>query len=215
LLGNVHAEVRKDKGSSREGRWDALKSPAGWLCAAIWFCILASNYGVMFWLPTIVKGMSGLSSTQTGFIVALPNAASALGLLLNARHSDKTGERFLHIAVPAVIGGFGLIAAYLLGPGLPGLAMLVLGGACTGCTVAAFWAIPTRILSPGAMAMGVVMINMLGSFAGAVIPPSMGFLKEHFGSFLLPTLLLTGIGVLNALLCLVARQQARGEAQRG
>ena len=215
LLDNVHAEVRKTTASSREGRWDALKSPAGWLCAAIWFCILASNYGVMFWLPTIVKGMSGLTATQTGFIVALPNAASALGLLLNARHSDRTGERFLHIAVPALIGGFGLIAAYLLGPGLPGLAMLVLGGACTGCTVAAFWAIPTRILSPGAMAMGVVMINMLGSFAGAVIPPAMGFLKEHYGSFLLPTLLLTGIGVLCALLCLAARRQAGPEGGQG
>ena len=149
--------------------------------------------------------MSGLTATETGFIVALPNAASAVGLLLNARHSDRTGERLLHIAVPALVGGFGLLAAYLLGPGLPGLAMLVLGGACTGCTVAAFWAIPTRVLEPRAMAMGVVMINMLGSFAGAIVPPAMGFLKQTTGSFLPPTLLLTGIGVACALLCLATR----------
>lgn len=205
LGANVHAEVRKEAGSSREGRWEALTSPAGWLCALIWFCILASNYGVMFWLPTIVKGMTGLTATQTGLIVALPNAASALGLLLNARHSDRTGERFLHVAVPALVGGFGLLAAYLLGPGLLGLAMLVLGGACTGCTVAAFWAVPTRLLPPRALAMGVVMINMLGSFAGAAIPPAMGFLKQTSGSFLPPTILLTGIGVTCAVLCLITR----------
>lgn len=205
LTDNVHAEERRRPELPREGRWDALRSPAGWLCSLIWFCILASNYGVMFWLPTIVKGMSGLTATETGFIVALPNAASAVGLLLNARHSDRTGERLLHIAVPALVGGFGLLAAYLLGPGLPGLAMLVLGGACTGCTVAAFWAIPTRVLEPRAMAMGVVMINMLGSFAGAIVPPAMGFLKQTTGSFLPPTLLLTGIGVACALLCLATR----------
>jgi ACS family tartrate transporter-like MFS transporter len=62
LTANVHAEVRKTE--DRTGRWDALKSPSGWLCAGIWFCILASNYGIMFWLPTIVKGMTGLTATQ-------------------------------------------------------------------------------------------------------------------------------------------------------
>lgn len=211
LAANVHAESRTAPGASREGRWDALKSADGWLCSLIWFCILASNYGIMFWLPTIVKGMSGLTATQTGFIVALPNLASAIGLLLNARHSDKTGERFLHIAIPAMVGGLGLLAAYLLGAGLPGLAMLVLGGACTGCTVAAFWAIPTKMLSPQSMAMGVVMINMLGSFAGATVPPLMGFLRESTGSFLPPTLLLTGIAVVNVILCLVTRARMRGK----
>lgn len=212
LKANVHAEVRKEKGSDLTGRWDALKTADGWLCSLIWFCILASNYGVMFWLPTIVKGMSGLTATETGLIVALPNAAAAVGLLLNARHSDKTGERFMHIAVPGLVGGFGLLGAYALGPSLPGLAMLVLGGACTGCTVAAFWAIPTRILKPESLAMGIVMINMLGSFAGAIIPPAMGALKQSIGSFLPPTLLITGIACLLALLCLITRSQMRRQA---
>ncbi len=210
LSANVHAAAKPVSGGGK-GRWDALKSGSGWLCAAIWFCILASNYGIMFWLPTIVKGMSGLTSTQTGFIVALPHLASAIGLLLNARHSDKTQERVLHIAVPAVIGGGGLLAAYLLGAGWPGLAMLIIGAGCTGCTVAAFWAIPTKLLSPQAMAMGIVMINMLGSFAGLVVPPAMGWLKQTSGSYLPPTLLLAGVALLNAALCLAARRQMARE----
>jgi len=212
LSANTRGAADPRAEGSREGRWDALKSPVGWTCAMIWFCILASNYGVMFWLPPIVKGMSGLTATETGLIVALPNAAAAVGLLLNARHSDKTGERFLHIAVPGLVGGFGLLGAYALGPSLPGLAMLVLGGACTGCTVAAFWAIPTRILKPESLAMGIVMINMLGSFAGAIIPPAMGALKQSTGSFLPPTLLITGIACLLALLCLITRSQLRRQA---
>ncbi len=209
IAANVRGATKPKPSEDRSIRWLALRSPVGWTCAAIWFCILASNYGVMFWLPTIVKGMSGLTATQTGLIVALPNAASAIGLLLNARHSDKTGERVLHVAIPALVGGAGLLTAYLLGPGLPGLLMLIIGGACTGCTVAAFWAIPTRLIPPGALAMGIVMINMLGSFAGATVPPAMGALKEASGSFLPPTLLLFGIAVVNASLCLIARKQLR------
>lgn len=206
MRAHVRGAVRPARGEVSEGRWSALKSPVGWICAAIWFCILASNYGVMFWLPTIVKGLSGLSATQTGLVVALPNAAAAVGLVLNARHSDRTQERVLHVAIPALAGGGGLLAAYLLGPGLPGLAMLVLGGACTGCTVAAFWAIPTKLLDPRGLAMGIVLINMLGSFAGATVPPVMGWLRETSGSFLPPTLLLFAIAVTCATLCLVARR---------
>lgn len=197
-----------DKHSTRE-RWAVLRSPLGWLCAAIWFCILASNYGIMFWLPQVVKSLSGLTSAQTGLIVALPWAASAIGLILNARHSDRTGERYFHVAVPALVGGCGLLAANLFGAGLPGLVALVIGGACTGCTVAAFWAIPTRLLRPGSMAMGIVVINMTGSLAGASIPPLMGWLREETGSFTPPTLLLFGIAVLCAALTLVARRTAQ------
>jgi MFS family permease len=210
LQAHVSGATNPKEQAGREGRWDALKSPVGWICALIWYCILASNYGVMFWLPQIVKGLSGLSATATGLIVALPNAASAVALVLNARHSDRTQERIFHIAVPALAGGCGLLAAFLLGPGLPGLLMLIVGGACTGCTVAAFWAIPTRLLPPRALAMGIVMINMFGSFAGATVPPAMGLLKERSGgSFLPPTLLLFGVAVLCAGLCLLARAPMR------
>lgn len=196
------------------GRWDALRSPLGWVCALIWFCILASNYGVMFWLPQIVQGMAGLSPQEVGWVVALPATGSALGLYLNARHSDRTQERHLHIALPALVGGCGLLAAYLIGPGLAGLVALVIGGACTGCTVAAFWAIPTKVIPPAALAMGIVMINVVGSFAGATVPTAMGLLTEASGSYLPATLLIFGFAVACAALCLLARALEKPRAGR-
>ena len=214
LAANVNGAKRESGGDRDGGRWDMLSTPVGWTCAAIWFCILASNYGVMFWLPQVVKGMTGLTATETGIVVALPWAASALGLLLNARHSDRTGERYLHVALPALAGGCGLLIAFLAGPGLLGLAALTIGGACTGCTVAAFWAIPIRLLKPAALAMGIVVINMCGSLAGATVPALMGVLAQWSGSFLPPTLLLFGIAAACAGLCLVARSADRtGRAQ--
>lgn len=201
------AAAPSDQGAGGK-RWGALQQPVSWLCAAIWYCILAANYGIMFWLPQVVKSLSGLSATQTGMIVALPWAASGIGLILNARHSDLTGERYLHVAIPALIGGVGLVAANLFGAGLPGLLALIVGGACTGCTVAAFWAIPTRLLAPGSLAMGIVVINMTGSLAGASVPPLMGWLRESTGTFLAPTLILFAIAVSCAALTLTARRMA-------
>ena len=206
ILDNVKG-AEKPTPSSCAGRWDAIRSPIGWTCAGIWFCILASNYGIMFWLPQIVQGMAGLTPQQTGFVVAAPWAASAIGLYMNARHSDRTQERFFHVGVPALVGGSGLFAAYLLGPGVPGLAALIIGGACTGCTVAAFWAIPTKLLPPASLAMGIVMINIVGSLAGATVPALMGYLAQTTDSYLPSTVLLFGISTTCFALCLFARGQ--------
>jgi ACS family tartrate transporter-like MFS transporter len=54
---------------------------------------------------------------------------------------------------------------------------------------------------------------MVGSLAGASVPPLMGFLRETTGSFLWPTLLLTGIACICATLSLIARRQATGSMQ--
>jgi ACS family tartrate transporter-like MFS transporter len=209
LAANVKGPVKPVTEADRAARWAILKSPMGWTCALIWYCILASNYGMIYWLPTIVSGLSGLSATQTGLVIALPNIASAIGLVLNARHSDKTGERPFHVAVPALVGGCGLLGAYFLGAGLPGLLLLIVGAGCTGCTVAAFWAIPMKVIPPQSLAMGVVMINMFGSFAGATVPYAMGWLAETTGSYLAPTLLILAIAVTCASLCVVVRRQLR------
>jgi ACS family tartrate transporter-like MFS transporter len=209
LAENVKGPVKAVTKEDRAARWAILKSPMGWTCALIWYCILASNYGMIYWLPTIVSGLSGLSAIQTGLVIALPNIASAIGLVLNARHSDRTGERPFHVAIPALVGGVGLLGAYALGAGLPGLLLLIVGAGCTGCTVAAFWAIPMKVLPPQSLAMGVVMINMFGSFAGATVPYAMGWLAEKSGSYLAPTLLILAIAVTCASLCLIVRRQLR------
>ena len=209
LAANVKGPVKPEKGVAAVGRWAILKSPMGWTCALIWYCILASNYGMIYWLPTIVSGLSGLDATQTGLIIALPNIASAIGLVINARHSDRTGERPFHVAIPALVGGFGLLGAYFVGAGIPGLILLIIGAGCTGCTVAAFWAIPMKVIPPQSLAMGVVMINMFGSFAGATVPYAMGWLNEQTGTYLAPTLLILAIAIANASLCMVVRRQLR------
>ena len=50
------------------------------------------------------------------------------GSRLSAPASPRRIRRAAALAVPAAVGGSGLLAAFLLGPGLPGLLMLIIGG---------------------------------------------------------------------------------------
>jgi predicted MFS family arabinose efflux permease len=212
LAGNVHAAPRA---AAARRRWAVLRLPQLWAAAGIWFCLLAGNYGVIFWLPLTVRALSGFGALEVGFIVAAPWAASAVGLYLNARHSDRAQERYWHVAVPAAIGASALLGAYLTGPSLAGLFLLIVGGGCMGSTVAPFWAIPTRNLPPEGLPIGIVVINFLGSFAGLLVPAAMGVLHDATGSFTAPTLLMVGILMCAVLMCAWARSLAgAGAAER-
>ena len=75
-----------------------------WLLAIVMFCCQTGSYGLTFWVPTIVKGLSGYTEVEVGLFSAVPYVAAALGMLLVGWHSDRTGERFLHVAVPSLLG---------------------------------------------------------------------------------------------------------------
>jgi ACS family tartrate transporter-like MFS transporter len=115
--------------------------------------------------------------------------------------------------VPAIVAA-GLVTAYLLGPGIPGLLALIIGGTCVGSTVAPFWAIPTKLLPPNSLAIGIVAINIVGSLAGVIVPSLMGLLRDRTGSFLPPTLLLVGVLVTGATLCMLARKLQERDRRR-
>jgi MFS family permease len=203
LAANVNGAARPVQG--QRDRWRALANPITWVSSGIWFGLLAGNYGVMFWLPQVVRGMAGLTPVEVGFVVSLPWLGAAAALVLNARHSDRRQERFLHIAVPSAVAAVALLGAYGAGGGLLGLLALVVGGACLGSTVAPFWAIPTKLLPPRSVATGIVAINIIGSMAGVTVPGIMGLLTDRSGSYLPATALLSGLIVAASFLCLLGR----------
>src|SRR5690606_17721041 len=118
---------------SREGASIAklLSNPLLWVSALVWFCLLGGAYGLIFWLPQTVRQMSKLSEMQIGFVTALPWIGNVFAIYFNAAHSDKTGERFWHVAIPAVIAA---VAFALTASAPPHIALILLfiGGAGLG-----------------------------------------------------------------------------------
>ena len=184
----------------------ALEHPTVWLLALIMFCCQTGSYGLTLWVPTIVKGLSGYSDFEVGLFSAIPYLAAAAGMILVGRSSDRSGERFLHVAVPSVIGALGFIATGMITA--PMAAMIALSVAAVGdySTRGPFWALPGKFLTGSAAAAGIALINAMGAMGGFIGPYAVGYLKDATGSFASALYLLAGILFIGAVLTMVLRR---------
>jgi MFS transporter, ACS family, tartrate transporter len=167
----------------RHSTWKTLQNPdVLYLSVAFLFNVMPI-YGITLWLPQIVKGFGGLSNIQIGLVTALPYLCAAVVMNLNARHSDRTGERRWHILFGALVGtaGFALTAAtdspYL------GLLGICIGASGIWCANTVFWTVPSGILGGVSAAAGIAFINAFGNLGGFFGPYMTGWIKDTFGSF--------------------------------
>ena len=122
-------------------------------------------------------------TTTIGLLVALPYAAAVVCMIWTSRHSDRTGERRWHIAIPAIAGAVGLVASTLV-PQTPLWAIVTLTVATMGILtgLAQFWCLPPAFLGGAAAAAGIALINSVGNLAGFVSPFVVGWIKDVTGS---------------------------------
>jgi MFS transporter, ACS family, tartrate transporter len=185
-----------------------LMHPTVWALALVMFACQCGSYGLNLWIPQIVRGISGQGDLAVGFISALPYVAATVGMLWLGAHSDRTGERFWHVAIPSFIGALGFAAsAYLLTP-VPGMIALTIAAVGDLSTRGPFWALPGRFLTGGALAAGIALINTMASLGGFVGPYAVGWLKDATGSFKAGLLMLAGLLVVAGIATLALRRAA-------
>ncbi|MBO0694591.1 MAG: MFS transporter, partial [Verrucomicrobia bacterium] len=162
-------------------------------------------YGYSFWSPLIIKTLTGLSNFKIGLVLGAISAVTIVGMLLNSYHSDYTGERTVHIAVPLFVMAIGLLGCALLRQ--PFLAIIALAlvplGHCA--SYGPFWSMPTQFFTGPAAAAGIALVTMIanaGSFAG---PTLVGIFKTRTGTHTDAFLLLGGMAVVATLLALRIR----------
>ena len=162
----------------------ALREPRVWFLGLVYFGMLVGMYGYGFWLPQIVKGFGELSNLQVGFVSAIPYAAAALTMFLWSRHSDRTGERTWHIALPAFVGALGLAASAHFGNS-PALALAALSLSAIGVYAAlpVFWTLPTSLLAGSAAAAGIALVNSIGNTGGFFGPLLVGYVTDATGGY--------------------------------
>jgi MFS transporter, ACS family, tartrate transporter len=185
--------------------WSILRRPLVWAAAVLWFCLLSGSYGIMFWLPQMIKQLTGSSAFQIGLVNALPWGGAMLGMYYNSRHSDRTGERFWHVGLPAALAALAILAAWNLGSGAAGLVALLVAGVGLGAAQGAFWALPTALLTQSTLAVAAVAINIAGSAGGLVMPHLVGYVRERSGGFGGPTMLIAGILLVAAALVAIIK----------
>ena len=147
------------------------------------YFLLICSYGFALWLPQLVKASGNFSNFEVGVITAIPYAVAAVGMVLVGRHSDRTGERYLHLALPALAGTVGFLAATRPGARRPDCRAVALR-VRRARLVGPFWALPTAFLREQAAAGGIALINSMGAVGGFVGPYLIGQIKEQTGSSL-------------------------------
>jgi MFS transporter, ACS family, tartrate transporter len=163
--------------------WQALRSGPVLVLSAVAFLEYFVAYTVAFWLPTILKRQSGFSDVRVGFMGMVPYMVGLIAMLVNGWHSDKTGERRWHTAVPLFIAATALLGLITVTASTQVSLILFTMLLCVSGFLPAFWAMPSEILSESAAAASVGMINAVGSIAGFAGPFLFGYLNSRTGSY--------------------------------
>ncbi|PYK09038.1 MAG: MFS transporter [Verrucomicrobia bacterium] len=180
----------------------ALTDATVWKLGVIFLLVAAGFYGYSFWAPLVINSLTGLTNFKIGLVIGAISAVTILAMLLNSYHSDRTGERALHIAVPLSLMAVGFAGCALVRQ--PVLAIIALAlvplGHCA--SYGPFWSMPTQFFTGPAAAAGIALVTTianLGSFAG---PAMIGALKARTGTHVQSFLLLGGMAAVAALLAL-------------
>jgi MFS transporter, ACS family, tartrate transporter len=155
------------------------------LLTIVYFGQNVVSYGLSTFMPAIIRSQSGLRDQLAGYVSSLPYLLGFVGMWINGWHSDRTGERFWHAAVPMALLGLSVLAASLLDgiPVAPVLVMIFCVGLVMYAHLPAFWPIPSSVLGPMTAAAAIGFINMIGNLGGGVGPWLVGEASKGQTSF--------------------------------
>jgi ACS family tartrate transporter-like MFS transporter len=209
-LSRTMNEERAQRGASGHtslGR--SLTSGRVWLLCTIYLMNTSVTYGIFLWLPRMLEEAAGATGMAISALTAIPFVAALVTMVLVGRHSDRTGERKLHVAACATTAAAGL----LLAVGFQGhVWMLVLS--FTICqmgqrsVMSVFWAIPPMLLAGTGAAAGIALINAIGNLGGFFGPSIMGWLRDATGGYSGGLLVLAAALIVEAVLVVTLRLPA-------
>jgi D-galactonate transporter len=151
-----------------------------WLMAGIYFCVVLGQYGLTFWLPTIIRKAGVADPLWVGAFTAIPYLCAIIALPLIGMSADRHRERRLHLAIPMLIAA----AAFGVLPTLGSVpaSIVCLSVAAAGILASSqFWSLPTALLGGMSAAAGIAAVNCVANLAGFFSPAIVGWLNDLTG----------------------------------
>lgn len=207
-------EQEEQQRSRRHGLtlWRAAADPRVWLLTLLYFTVAAGSNAIGFYLPKLIQiRFPKLHEFQIGLLAAVPGSCSVVCMLLNGLHSDRTGERRWHVAIPAFLSAVGwALFAWLESP-VAALFALALAQAGIMSVLPVFWSLPTAFLSGIAAAGGIALVNAVGNLGGLAGPALIGQLKHVSGTFTSGLLVMAAVLFVCGMLALCVRHDRGAE----
>lgn len=175
-------ELRQKQGG-HTGLVSVIRDRRVWYLAFIYCLLVIALYGLGFWMPQIIRSLdSSLSNTSIGLVMIVPYACAGLAMILWSRHSDDTGERRWHTALPPLIGGIALAGSGITTSPLLAFCLLIIATTGIFCAFGPFWTLPSLFLAEMSAAAGIALINSVGNAGGFIGPTLLGCLTKITGS---------------------------------
>lgn len=163
--------------------WEALKDRTVLKLCFIYFMWVTGFWGFGFWLPTVLKSVSGMSNSNVSFLIIIPMAVALVGFIANGNSTSRTGEVKWHIAFPLFIGAVGMFFGTIVSNPVLSFIFTCVTAAGVYVGMGVWWSVPISFLSGPAAAGATGLINSIGNLGGWVGPSFVGFIKSSTGSY--------------------------------
>jgi MFS transporter, ACS family, tartrate transporter len=140
---------------------------------------------------------------------------TAIAMVLVGMHSDRTGERRWHTAVPAFVGAGVIGLAGYGGSAVLVVACIGLGMACAESMVGPFWAMATSRMAGVSAAAGIAVINSVANLGGYFGPDIIGFFRKANGGFRGGLLAIGATLALSGGIALIVGRQPKADRAEG
>ncbi|CAM2157818.1 putative metabolite transport protein NicT [Paraburkholderia tropica] len=171
-----------------------------WLMAGIYFCVVLGQYGLTFWLPTIIRRTGVADPLWVGILTAIPYICAIIALPLLGTSADKRRERRFHLAIPMLVAAAAFATLPMLGSVGPSIICVSVAAAGILASSSLFWALPTAVLSGMSAAAGIAAVNCFANLAGFFSPAIVGWLNDLTGKATAGLIFISTAIVLGAVL---------------
>ena len=208
LVTRLSAEHEAAQAANPIGVIAALRNRTVWHLGSIFFLANVGFYAYSIWSPQIIKSLIGTSDLLVGVISGGISAIVTVVMLWNGAHSDRSGERPLHVAIPMFVMCAGFAATAALGTSQSAILFLALVPIGIGAAMGPFWSMPSAFLVGKPAAAGIALVATIVNFSGFVGPTLVGALRGQAGNYSTGFLLLSAAAGIGALLTLQLRRPA-------
>jgi len=185
VINQLQSEKRAKKSVRSYTVLEALRHRDVLILTSLHFVQNGSAYALAFWLPTMLKRLSGQTDFKVTLMVALPNLLGFVAMQVNGWHSDRTAERRWHTAIPLWVAAAALLVLSVADWGtVPSLFLFSIAAASLLAFLPSFWAMPSAFLCDSAAAMATGTINCVAAGLGGFLGPAMvGYQAARTHSF--------------------------------
>ena len=180
----------------------------------IYFLWVVGFWGFYFWMPTVLKNLSGWSTSLIGGAIAIPMMAALVVQLVIGHTATVTGDKVWHVFGALTVGAIGLgLSPFAHNMGVA-LFLICLSAIGIHASMGVWWTIPTTFLSGPAAAGSIALINSCGNLGGMFGPNMMAWVQAETGSFDMGYYLMAAFMFCAGVLVLTLKYKVNGATKK-